>query len=291
MSFPIYESGLTEIKKGMDPRQELKLLARGLVRGTGQSGLLCPFCHGGRTEEKSMSIHVRDDSMVLYICHRASCGKHGRIFPNGNVISSEATPQAKQWEPRWFKGETRGLSAEECRVLDARFGLGLIDIRRHRLAYSEEYRRLVVPVFNTSGTIRGYELRVFNRDLSDVKEPKTLHFKHLDQPWIGWFSNGREFSPANPVVLVEDVISAMKVAHQYVAVSLMGSHVSMDDLFEVTKLTDNIILALDRDATEKALGFKKKYRFLCPNLRVMILQQDLKYSTDDEIQKLMEAIV
>ena len=206
---------------------------------------------------------------------------------------SDSLPAHKGFEPRWFREETRLLNSEERELLWARYGLSIDDIRRHRLAIctaegSVNYGRLVIPIFNLGGNIRGYELRIFASGISEA--PKTLHYKHLDEPWIGWFSANVPYNPKLPVILVEDVISAMKVAHQFVAVSLMGSNVSMTDLFEVEKATDNIILALDRDASAKALAFKNKYRFIAPNLKVMLLDgPDLKELTDGRINEMVAA--
>jgi DNA primase len=206
------------------------------------------------------------------------------------VSISDDLPAHKGFEPRWFKGETRLLNSEERELLFARYGLSIDDIKRHRLAVCTDKGvnegRLVVPIFNLGGTIRGYELRVFSGFISDV--PKTLHYKHLDEPWIGWFSANVPYNEKLPVVLVEDAISAMKVAHQFVAVSLMGCNLSMTDLFEIEKATDNIILALDKDASAKALAFKNKYRFIAPNLRVMLLDgPDLKELTDGRINEMV----
>lgn len=273
----------------MNPYQELKLLTRGMVAGQSQGGLLCPFCQGGRTGERTLSVHLREDGVVLFICFRATCGKHGRIHNNGNVVASDNPPNApKGFEPRWFKDETRALNKQEIETIWSLYGLTYEDIKRHRLSVGVSDERLCIPIIGVGGSIRGYELRVFGKDLGG--QPKTLHFKHKDEPWIGWFVPRLGAEAGSPIVLVEDVISAMKVAHQYASVSLMGSHLGMQDLYEVAKVTDNIILALDKDATEKALALQKKYRFICPTMRVMILSKDLKYLPDGDITTMVASL-
>lgn len=274
----------------MNPYQELSLQARELVVGVDNNGQLCPFCKGGRSGERSLSMHLRDDGICLFICFRASCGKHGRVATNGHCVVSDGAPAQKGFEARQFTGETRLLNSEERGTLWSLYGLNQDDVKRHRLAVCTSeginFGRLVVPVINLENKVRGHELRVFSGFIADV--PKTLHYKQLDEPWIGLFTT-HAYDPKRPVVLVEDVISAMKVAHQYVAVSLMGSYITMSDLFEIEKVTDNVILALDRDASAKALAFKTKYRFIAPNLRVLLLQKDLKYATDGEINEFVES--
>ena len=54
-------------------------------------------------------------------------------------------------------------------------------------------------------------------------------------------------------------------------------------------VSENIILCLDRDATQKAEKFAKRYAFICPGLVHVPLQQDLKYENKDRIKEIIEA--
>lgn len=111
---------------------------------------------------------------------------------------------------------------------------------------------------------------------------KTVNYRELDESWLGWFTSPNS---AEPVVLVEDVLSALKVSRQFVSVSLMGSHVSLDAMMEVCKYSDQIVLCLDRDATKNAFDLKKRFMFICPQLRVVPLPgKDLKYIPDRDIR-------
>lgn len=61
------------------------------------------------------------------------------------------------------------------------------------------------------------------------------------------------------------------------------------EILEITGVKKEIILALDRDATSKALKFIVEWRFLAPNFRAVPLSKDLKYSTDSEIKEILRA--
>lgn len=113
--------------------------------------------------------------------------------------------------------------------------------------------------------------------------PKTLTYKELDEPFAGWFWS--DTSDPRRIVIVEDVFSAIKVARQYYTVCLCGTNISLDNIFEILKYSDNVVIALDKDATKKALEYKQKYRFICPNIQVAVLDKDLKYEPDDEIRR------
>ena len=62
-------------------------------------------------------------------------------------------------------------------------------------------------------------------------------------------------------------------------------------LLEIVSVVGNneLILALDRDATSKALKFVVQWRFLAPNFRAVPLSKDLKYNTDSQIVEILRA--
>ena len=194
----------------MNPYAELKVLAQELPEGTSKNGLLCPFCKGGRSGEHSLSLHVREDGVALFICFRASCGKHGRMQRNGHVVASDDPPPQRPFSPRGFEEKTRQLNSEERETLWALYGLTLDDIHRHRLAISEETQRLVVPIIGCGGNLRGFEARILGGN-GPKGAPKTLHYRQVDQPWIGWFSANVPYINllllyvllSNPVNLIE----------------------------------------------------------------------------------------
>lgn len=71
----------------------------------------------------------------------------------------------------------------------------------------------------------------------------------------------------------------------------MGSHLSFDLLMDLMKVSENIVLCLDRDATEKAEKFTKRYAFICPNIVHVPIQRDLKYETTADIKTIIESVL
>lgn len=257
---------------------ELRLHASGMFRGETVGGISCPWCRGGRNKDKSFSLTKRIDGLVLFICHRAKCGRHGRLN-HGEILLNEE--QASPFVPREYLEDTRVLTTAEYTSLYASYGLSPADIMDHRLAMEVRSGRLVIPVMSPKLKLRGYEARL----MPDVESeaPKTLHYKEIDEPWLGWFAGPTQ----GVVVIVEDVISAIRVSSLYTSASLMGSHITMDDMMELVGYTDDLVLCLDRDATAKSLKFKQRFQYVAPKLEVRILENDLKYSSDDEITRLV----
>lgn len=69
----------------------------------------------------------------------------------------------------------------------------------------------------------------------------------------------------------------------------MGSHLTVETLIDLMKVSQNIVLCLDRDATAKAEKFAKRFAFICPGLVHVPLQRDLKYETDQQIKEIIGA--
>ena len=263
---------------------------------------LCPWCGGGESKEPSFAITRTSEAAAKYCCHRASCGRASRLAVWGfrlEPILDDSAQKGKQFTPRLYTGDTFELGDEWLAELLDRYEIGLPEIRREGWREEIGSGNLVVPVRSPLGVVRGIEVRRSKVQIPHVAGPKTKSYRFLDEPWLGWFrtlntgpdsqgeSTGRN---SGPVVLVEDVISALKVSRHFQCASLMGSHITLEMLLEVLEITgvnQEIILALDRDATSKALKFVVEWRFLAPNFRCVPLSKDLKYSTDKEIKAIL----
>lgn len=266
--------------KGGIAFRNLGLLAARVGKGLTRSGFVCPFCEGGRTGEKSLSITRRDDGTTLFICHRASCGRAGRIHGNGNVSHSAVGEQQVGFVPRVYTGETRQLNHSERELLSSTYGLMYSEVNYHRLSVDINTGRLVVFVLGPKGQVRG---RVLMNLPGKTAQPKSLIYKELDEPFNGWFWT--DTSEPTKLVVVEDTISALRVARQFPAVALMGTNLSTETMFDLLKVSEHIVLALDRDATQKAIELRDKYKFIAPQMRVAILEKDLKWLPDSQIRE------
>lgn len=95
-------------------------------------------------------------------------------------------------------------------------------------------------------------------------------------------------SAMSSVWLVEDLLSKQRLNQEGItAIALLGTHIC-DSLIE--HLTDNyssIYLALDNDATAKALRWKYKIGYLFEDFTVVLLTKDIKDMDRDAILALV----
>lgn len=248
---------------------------------------VCPWCIGGTTKEKSFAVSRTSDAEAKYICHRASCGRHGRIAVWGfRIEASDPTPKAgKSFTPRLHSRDTRELGEEWASELLDLYGIDRSEADRLEWRVELGSGNLVVPVRSPSGVVRGVEVRRSKVQVPFISTPKTEPHRVLDEPWMGWY---REIS-TGPVIFVEDAISALKVSRHFQVACLHGSHITQDMMLEAVSVVGNdpTIIALDRDATGKAIKFASEWRFIAPNFRAVPLSKDLKYNSDDEIKRIL----
>lgn len=269
---------------------QLRHFAAGLENGITER-TDCPWCGGGASNEPAFAVTRTSEAEAVYKCHRATCGRAGRLAVWGfklRQISDNSAETGKSFTPRLHTAQTRELGAEWAAEL-----LDLYGLRREE-AVGAEWRvelgsgNLVVPVRSPNGVARGVEVRRSKVQVPHVSSPKTESYRVLDEPWLGWFRT----IETGPVVLVEDAISALKISRHFQVACLHGSHITLEMLLEILEITgvkQEIVLALDRDATSKALKFIVEWRFLAPNFRAVPLSKDLKYSNDLEIKEILRA--
>ena len=147
------------------------------------------------------------------------------------------------------------------------FGLTERNIRSH-FAYWSEADRLV---FHCQAEY--YEAR------SLTKEPKVLSFGVKPQYC---FPN----IPANGIlVLVEDVISALKVSNVYASGSLFGSSLSSDWMRLIEKYKCKPIFWLDKDKLKASKEYRDKFRAKGIDSSIIFTPKDPKYYYKYEISE------
>jgi hypothetical protein len=283
----------------VSPYEELRVLLAIIPEGGQGEKQICPFCGGGRSGEKSLDIVRFEGYSGAYQCKRAQCGKEGYIGDRfGTHYQPSITQRPKEWEPRIYDGTIEELPDDIIDQWPAKYGWSEADIRATGCGWSPEYRRTAWKIHSPTGVVRGIELRTFD----PKSRAKTLHFRHSADPWVGYITEGSgwrgvsgERNPNGaggaPLIAVEDLMSAYRVGQVYPAASIMGSHLTFETLMDLMKVSEKVVLCLDRDATTKAEKFAARFRFLCPDFVHVPLQRDLKYEHPDRIKEIIGEVL
>lgn len=256
----------------MTPYDKMRWEAEQL--GEGVHRIVCPFCLGGSSGEKSLSLGVAADGSMFFRCFRANCAKSGGKTPRGPKHSKP---------PRYYTGETVSLDDDRKLWFQERFGFVPGDTR-----YSPFSDRYVYAVRGPRDfVLRGHVARSFNGE-----EPKVLTYNERpDEPFVGWSCSPHYSAATGPIVVVEDWVSAEKIGVAGgVGVALNGTYMSQAAANEIAEcaLDRRVVFALDRDAFAKCVRLAADYGGLFKRRpRVWRLREDLKYEPIDVIVRAM----
>lgn len=262
-------------------RYEVEFTYASLADGESSKAEICPSCEGGSTKEKSFGVS-RSGGVLLYNCHRSSCGFRGAIgVPPGSRESTASTKGVRR-NP-YIK--VSQLDEDTLNFLAEKFGLSRTSIEFAGLGWTGELpnnygRRVCYPIYGPDSRERGASYRSYEAGVT----PKSIIHLHSDDA-IGqsWYKFKRR---SKKVIIVEDQVSAIKMADYMHSVALLGTNLNESKLNEIKAGEyDHVYLCLDNDATSTAIMASIKYRASLPQLQVVGLTKDIKNMDDDELEE------
>jgi len=235
----------------------------------------CPECGGYKTFTITNNM-----GSIVWNCYKAGCrvsgGKRTHLTADdirkslGSV--AEETHAVKFDKPEWLVRDDNAI-AEFCTQWDLvpdMLGL-LYDVKEDRVVFPIMQGKVMV---DASGRSLGKRL------------PKWKRYGNSSLPYV--------FGRGKTAVVVEDCISAAVVATEgsgcsgddgFVGVAVLGTSLSEGHKQYLTQFSTAII-ALDPDALPKTLQIAKELRGHVQNVKVLRLQDDLKYRNPTDFETL-----
>jgi hypothetical protein len=265
----------------MSVKDILLLQFEGMPDGTSLAGERCPACGGGSTEEGSLSVSKRE-GLLLWKCHRASCGFAGATSSSGQSYQRAKKPpvETRATIGRWIASESSVVGHDARQLLASKYGITDQHIAKFGIGWDDASGRLAIPVTD----IRSERLGVVLRSL-DGSQPKSL--THAEKDAISWFVN-----PTTPdIIIVEDQFSAIRASDYLTSVALLGTHLNEERVREIRAAAGRhrVYLALDADAFSKSVGYAIKYRQQLSPILVK-LEKDIKDLENQELSKLIASL-
>lgn len=263
-----------KIKELLTPWLNLEL-------GQRVNGQLCPFCHGGDHEDKSFSVSRKEDGNIVYICHRNKCNRSGVCTPDGTSIMKIHT---KTREHKIFSDPTETLADQQYRFFEKVYGIKQDEIEKAGFLWVPERQAVWQPVKAPDGHFRGIVVRRY-------QDKAMWSYKDKDcprDPLIAWFPGPMKFD-ANLVVIVEDMLSALKFSRWHTAVAINGIGLSPEAVVELMQWSKHQYLCLDADAITTALYQADRWKHLL-DIKVRQVKRDPKYWQDHQLQAIDEDI-
>jgi len=167
-----------------------------------------------------------------------------------------------------------------------KYGIEDVDIDQYQIGYSSTLNRVVLPVYDGLGKLVYYQARNLGK-ITD-KSPKYMNVKARGRQDI-YFEICNPCFDGKKVIIVEDILSAIRVGHQQDVMALLNAYIPDDLVFRLAKVYPLIVLWLDPDKWDRMLKRTKRFRSLGLNVKMVRVNQDPKFYTDDEIgQTIME---
>jgi len=235
----------------------------------------CPECGGYKTFTITNNM-----GSIVWNCYKAGCrvsgGKRTHLTADdirkslGSV--AEETHAVKFDKPEWLVRDDNAI-AEFCNqwnLVPDILGL-LYDVKEDRVVFPIMQGKVMV---DASGRSLGKRL------------PKWKRYGNSSLPYV--------FGCGKTAVVVEDCISAAVVATEgsgcsgddgFVGVAVLGTSLSEGHKQYLTQFSTAII-ALDPDALPKTLQIAKELRGHVQNVKVLRLQDDLKYRNPTDFETL-----
>lgn len=240
------------------------------------------YCSG---ESNSLSISRKDDGTLVMYCHR--CGKLGVASENFRRVAAIKRSDNHSGESCYQYGESICIPSQsnqqfsqwpvQARHWYRKHGITDSEVKAYGLHFNEKSRRIIIPIYQDGELISYQSRKIFDDDpypkyLTVTKNKSKSFWKKCDKEEI------------KDVVLVEDVLSGIKVGRNNNVVALTGVNLS-DYLMNYLSKFDRFFIWLDDDKPEvKLKQVQLKNRLgLWGEVYIIKTDNDPKTYTDEEI--------
>ncbi len=150
------------------------------------------------------------------------------------------------------------------------------DLLNHHVLWSEKVQRLIFPIFG-DGELLAWQGRSFDKDRKK------------------WYTIGKVeelfhiLGKGNEIILVEDVISAIKISKVgHSSMCLFGSNISIERFKHLSTLTKEVAIYLDPDKRKESLKFNRRASLVGLKSRVIFSANDPKEETFERLKEILK---
>lgn len=260
-------------------KHALKLIAMDLDVGQRDRNITCPWCG-----VYSSCCLTKTEYGFIFTCYRASCSLGHTLIEGGVDATAGSVRKTKIKEYPDVLVEPPG---KILRFLELKFDLLPEQIKYHGILYNPNKDTIVYPIYNSLGFITAY----LDRDYFHERKPKALIYPMTEGAL--YHLPPRE-ERGTKLLLVEDVVSAIKASYHIDTLALLGTSLSDQVASVVGRLYDEVFIALDADTwkmsappqikvRDKILPFVKEVSYLS-------IDKDIKDMTHERILRLVSEL-
>jgi len=173
----------------------------------------------------------------------------------------------------------------EARAWLGQYQLARLDLNRNHVMWSEKWSRIIFPYFNETELL-AWQGRYIGKEPTSYQGQSSKPAK--------WFSQGKIHEIIHPVqvnkrkaVLVEDIVSAIKVSRICGAIPIFGSSVSAKQILRLKTVVEEVWYWLDPDMRAKSVKMAKLSNLLGLPAHVIFSDRDPKEHSHDDIANIL----
>ena len=255
----------------------------------------CPRCND--TRERLYIKKVRGG--FVRHCKNENCYEKDGFIPDALTTPKETVSNVlftKQFGSMCMEQATRKvcLPYDTSNNIPA-IGLGWLykyyitdeEIKKYNICYSESYKRLILPVYNETGLIywQGRSLK----PPYTKENPKYLNIRQSGAKNVFFkIKNIHYTTPTNKLVIVEDILSAIRVGRVCNSLALLGSYFPTS-VIEEFKPYEKIIIYLDYDKRDTAIKQATRFNKLTGKpIQVLVNLNDPKELSPKTLESILE---
>ena len=245
----------------------------------------CPFC----LKQNGDFAVTRVEDGLLYKCFRVACDSKGFISSNlGQWNSREFLPifssPVRKTEEYPFESHIINLNEKQILYLQNKFNLTKEEIILNKIKWCNKTERVIYPILSQQGETKGYVSRYYkelsNKRYDGVKS-RTYWINRSNNYYNVSFPYCNNYNVDSIFVLVEDIVSSIRVARHMQCVALLSNSIPTNAMkFFSGK---DIVIVLDNDATTHAIKIKQRYSLFFNSCQVIAIDKDPKNMGNEEL--------
>lgn len=226
---------------------------------------------------------------IVWFCHDCGCGG---IKRNTNLTPAEVLKRVKLSVIPKVSGSYKRISLPydfdskiplEGKRWLYKYGITGDEISKYGFGYSGANDRLILPIFVDDELVY-YQAR--NLGTITKSNPKYLNIRQSGAKNV--FFKNYTHPEHNSIVIVEDILSAIKVGRVTNSVSLLGSYIPESFHQDVSDFKEYLIW-LDRDKIKASIKYCLKLQSrLGKKIRIIMQDKDPKEYSVDNIKEILQ---
>lgn len=167
-----------------------------------------------------------------------------------------------------------------------KYGLTQRELIDNRVVWSESRKLLIFPYFGDRNFLWGWQGRYFGTDEKHPKWTGKGNFKEQIKVW-----NPLTRPKDSSIILVEDIISTIKLSRIYNSSCLFGSSINYNKYINIynTNKPKELIIWLDKDKRKESYIYSYKLNNIGVKSRVISTELDPKCYSTEELRTIIES--